>query len=431
MFANQDDSVVGQPQFEFTWPSKNFTRVPYRVFHDAQIYAAEAERLFRGPHWQYLCIEAEIPNAGDYVVGYVGETQVVTTRAEDGALSAFINSCAHRGAQLVRRLRGTALSHTCAYHQWCFDTKGALLGVPQQRGVKGQGGMEKDFDKSAHGLRMLRVETYKGLVFGTFSAEAPSLFDYIGPKIRPQIDRIFDRPLKLLGYYRQRVPANWKLYLENVKDPYHAGLLHLFHVTFGIYRPTMSGRVFMDETKGHSVLRTADLDERQQEVNAAYAGIDKYRPDYKLRDGSLFDVKPDYPDKVTNMILTIFPNLMLGQVANTFQIRHVRPKGLREFELYWTYFGFADDDAEAIEGKLRQSNFIGPAGYISLEDGEAGRLVQTGVERRRVDDCSIVEMGGRGAIEDIDTLSTEVALRGFWKHYAESMGFAPQSEAAE
>lgn len=413
-----------------TWPSEDFTRVPYRVFHDAAVYAAEAERLFRGPHWNYLCVEAEIPNPGDFVVGYVGETQVVTTRTETGALSAFINSCAHRGAQLVRRLRGSALSHTCAYHQWCFAADGELIGVPQQRGVKGAGGMPRDFDKAQHRLRMLRVESYKGLVFGTFSDSTPPLADYIGPKIRPQIDRIFDRPLKVLGYYRQRVPANWKLYLENVKDPYHAGLLHLFHVTFGIYRPTMSGRVFMDESGGHSVLRTADIDENQAEVNATYAGSEKYRPDYKLRDGSLFDVRPDYPDKVTNMILTLFPNLMLGQVANTFQIRHVRPKGLREFELYWTYLGFADDDAEAIEGKLRQSNFIGPAGYISLEDGEAGRLVQTGVERRDPADTSIVEMGGRDPVADIDTLSTEVAVRGFWQHYARAMGLPVAGAAA-
>ena len=222
--------------------------------------------------------------------------------------------------------------------------------------------MDAEFDMACHGLRTLQVEVYKGLIFGTFSKTVEPLADYLGPRICAEIDRIFDRPVKVLGYYRQVIPANWKLYLENVKDPYHAGLLHLYHVTFGIYRPTMSGKVFMDRSLGNSVLRTADLGEQQTEVNSAYAGIDKYRPDYKLADASLFDVKPDYDDKVTNMILTVFPNLMLGQVANTFQTRHVRPKGVDEFELFWTYLGFEGDDATATEGKLRQSNFIGPAG---------------------------------------------------------------------
>lgn len=412
------------------WPAEDSSRIPYAVFTDPELYARESKRLFAGPHWNYLCLDAEIRDPGQYVVSYIGERQVVVQRTEDGDVVAFLNSCAHRGAQLVRRMRGTATSHTCAYHQWCFSDRGDLLGVPQQRGVKGQGGMPKDFDKSKHGLRRIRVESYKGLVFGTFSDETPPLYDYLGPKIRPEIDRIFDRPVKVLGYYRQVIPANWKLYLENVKDPYHAGLLHLFHVTFGIYRPTMSGRVTMDESKGHSVLRTADIDEEQADVNSTYAGIDKYRTDYSLRDPSLFDVKPDYDDKVTNMIMTIFPNLMLGQVANTFQTRHVRPKGLNEFELYWTYLGFEDDDAEATEGKLRQSNFVGPAGYISLEDGEAGRLVQSGVNRREPDNCSTVQMGGRGAIEDQDTLATEVAVRGFWKCYSEAMGLARAQEQA-
>jgi anthranilate 1,2-dioxygenase large subunit len=405
------------------WPSADFTSVPYWAFNDPAVYTEERGRLFRGPCWNYLCLEAEIANPGDFVVSYIGDTQVVATRNEEGQLRAFINSCAHRGAQLVRTIRGSALSHTCAYHQWCFDTDGELLGVPQQRGVKGAGGMPKCFRKADHGLTTLRVDSYKGLVFATFDRGAPSLYDYIGPAIRPQIDRIFDRPVRVLGYYRQRVNANWKLYLENVKDPYHAGLLHLFHVTFGIYRPTMTGKVFMDERRGHSVLRTADIDESVEEVDRVYGESEKYRPDYKLRDPSLFDVRPDYPDHVTNMILTLFPNLMLGQVANTFQIRHVRPKSVDCFELFWTYLGFEDDDDEAFEGKLRQANFIGPAGYISLEDGEAGRLVQTGVAGREPTDTSVVRMGASQGIQDADTLSTEVAIRGFWSRYVDEMGF--------
>jgi len=405
-----------------SWPTADFSRIPYRVFLDGNLAEQEQQKLFDGAYWNYLGLAVEIPNPGDFITTYVGSREVVLTRTETGDLSAFVNSCAHRGAQLVRRLRGNATSHTCAYHQWCFDTKGSLIGVPQQRGVKGKGGMSKDFDKSRHRLLTLRVEEYKGLIFGTFSPETEPLPDYLGAKMRVEIDRIFNRKPKLLGYFRQVVPANWKLYVENVKDPYHAGLLHLFHVTFGIYRPTMSGKVIMDIDHGHSILRTADIDEEQSEVNATYAGIDKYRENFRLADPSLFDVAPDYDDKVTNMIMTIFPNLMLGQVANTFQTRHVRPRGTDQFELYWTYFGFEDDGEIAIEGKLRQANFVGPAGYISLEDGEAGRLVQRGVGSRPDGSSSVVEMGGRGDIDDIDSLATEVAVRAFWKKYAQVMG---------
>lgn len=402
--------------------NSDYTRVPYAVFSDRSIYEEERRTIFRGPVWNYLGLAVEIPKPGDYMLSYVGDIQVVVNRTPSGKLASFVNSCAHRGAQIVSRLRGHTdnNSHICPYHQWCFDMEGTLTGVPQQRGVKGKGGMDAAFDKSDHGLQTLRVEAYKGIIFGTFSQEAPSLLDYLGDKIRPEIDRIFDRPIRVLGYWRQDIPANWKLYFENIKDPYHGSLLHLYHTTFGIFRATMSGRVWMDDSRGNSVLRTADIGEDKAERDKLYATNEKWKPAMQLKDASMFDVTPDYDDKVNNMILSVFPSVMLGQVANTFQTRHVRPKAPDRFELYWTYLGFEGDDEKTHEGRLRQANFVGPAGYISLEDGEAGRLVQAGTESSPAA-LSVVEMGGRGPIQDQDTVSTEICVRGFWKRYEEIM----------
>lgn len=400
------------------WPASDFTRIPFRVFMDENVEQLEQERVF-DQTWSYLGLAIEVPEPGDFISTFVGRAEVILNRDQDGNLAAFVNSCPHRGAKIVRRMRGNAMSHTCAYHQWCFSTTGELLGLPLLKGVKGKGGMPKDFDKKNRGLKMLRVEEYNGLVFGTISPTIGPLFDYLGPRMRPQIDRIFDRKPRLLGYYRQRIPSNWKLYVENLKD-HHGSLLHLFHATFGIARPTMTARVTLDIERGHSFLRLANIDEDKAEVRAAYAGTEKYREDYRLADPSILQVEPDYDDHVTNVIMSIFPNLMLGQIANTFQTRSIRPKGTDEFELFWTYFAFEDDDDTAVEGKLRQSNFIGPAGYISLEDGEAGRLVQTGISSRP-HDSSFIEMGGRGEMEDADNISTEVAVRAFWKRYAEAM----------
>ncbi len=56
-------------------------------------------------------------------------------------------------------------------------------------------------------------------------------------------DRLFDgRKLTLLGYNRQRIPGNWKLMQENIKDPYHPGLLHTWFVTFGLWRADNKSR---------------------------------------------------------------------------------------------------------------------------------------------------------------------------------------------
>ena len=68
------------------------------------------------------------------------------------------------------------------------------------------------------------------------------------------------------------------------------------------------------------------------------------------------------------------------------------------------------------------ANFIGPSGYISMEDGEALRLEQDGL-KMRAGDHSVLEMGGIGQIDDTDYLSQEISIRGFWSHYHKLMGF--------
>ena len=139
------------------------------MFQAQETQRTEQEKIFEGPVWNYLCLSVEIPNPGDFITSYVGRTQVIVNRGDDSKIYAFVNTCAHRGAQLVRKLRGNTKSHICAYHQWCFDHKGNLTGIPQIRGVKGKGGMPEDFDKASCGLKTLKVEEYRGLIFGTFS----------------------------------------------------------------------------------------------------------------------------------------------------------------------------------------------------------------------------------------------------------------------
>src|SRR6266446_6090003 len=48
------------------WPALDYSRVPYRLYHDAEVYEREQERIFRGPVWSFLGLDAEIPNPGDF-----------------------------------------------------------------------------------------------------------------------------------------------------------------------------------------------------------------------------------------------------------------------------------------------------------------------------------------------------------------------------
>ncbi len=410
---------------DIRWQADDGTRVPFEVFNDRALYELELDRIFTGPHWQYLALEQEIAEPGDYATTYLGERRVVVARALDGRIHAFENRCAHRGAQVVTRLRGNAKQFNCPYHMWCYDHAGSLTAVPQQKGVKGRGGMPEDFDLAGRGMRKLRTACYRGLVFGTFADEIMPLEAYLGANAVKQIDRITDRPLRRLGYFRQVVEANWKLYAENTRDPYHAPLLHLFHVTFGIQTPAMKGGIVVGGGGKHNcILAQADAkDPKDHDVLVEqYKTNAKYRPDFKLKDPRLIQTRRSFDDGVTTVILSIFPSLVVAQVDNAFQIRHVRPKGPEKFEIYWTYLGFADADADEHHDKLLLSNMVGPAGFISMEDGEAARLVQQAT-RTQVGEHSFIEMGGRGPVEDQDTLAQEVAIRGFWQYYREVMGF--------
>lgn len=412
----------------------DFSRVPYDVFTSPEVWARENALVFRGPVWNYLGHEIELPNAGDFITTWVGDTNVIVSRADDGTIHAFENSCAHRGARIESRVRGNTRRHTCPYHLWTYSLKGELTGVPLERGVKGRGGMPTGFDKGNHGLNRLRVTTHGGLVFGTFSDDAPPIADYLGPHAVGQIERLLvQRKPKVLGYLRQRIPGNWKLYNENVRDPYHGSLLHLFQVSFRLQQPTMKGGIKLDRdlknTWNHSIL-TEDDARNQGAVADAYAGTGKFVPDLAMADPALTQVPLDLGDGYKTTILSIFPTLVVAQVDNTYAIRHLRPKGPGLVELHITYLGFESDTPAMTHDKLLTANFIGPAGYISLEDGEALRLVQEGISHRRPGGEEVLMMGGTGPIRDTDYLSQEISIRGFWSFYARVMGYAPPGAMA-
>ena len=68
-----------QPQLP-AWPGPGLTRVPYEVYRDPALYEAEQERLFRGPAWHFLCMEAELPEPASWRTTHVGETPVIVSR---------------------------------------------------------------------------------------------------------------------------------------------------------------------------------------------------------------------------------------------------------------------------------------------------------------------------------------------------------------
>jgi len=97
-------------QQTISWPASDFTRIPYAVYRDPALFDRERGRIFRGETWSYLLLEAEIPNPGDFRTTYVGNSPVIVNRDEEGAIHAFVNRCAHRGATVRRESHGNKLA---------------------------------------------------------------------------------------------------------------------------------------------------------------------------------------------------------------------------------------------------------------------------------------------------------------------------------
>ena len=406
------------------FPKADFTRIPYRIFTDDQVYKAEQRQIFHGPTWNYLGLDAEIPDPYDFKATFVGNTPVVLTRGKNGVPHAFVNRCAHRGALVCRENRGNAKHHTCVYHQWVYDADGSLIGTPFRRGINGQGGYPDDFKFEDHGLHRLRVETHAGFIFGTFSETVAPLADYIGSPMREHLARFTAGPVRILGYSRQKVAANWKLYADNLRDGYHGTLLHPFAPTFQIFQPNHDGGFEV----GNGGMHHAITSQRNDNVDMAHFDkIGSYKREMVLEDTSFMTPRPEKtPAGETEVtVLTLFPNMVLSQFHNNMAARHFIPRAPDCFELVWTFFGYDDDDEAMQRHRMKNINMQGAAGFVAMEDGEACELVQKGIAGA-ADEHGLVEMGGREFFTG-DDLTSEVGLRYFWRAYAEMMDYPVES----
>jgi anthranilate 1,2-dioxygenase large subunit len=412
-----------QQEIEIKWPAEGNARVPYRMFSDPDIYSAELDRIFRGPTWQYLALGGELPQTGDYLTTFLGETPVIVTRGHDGEIHAMVNRCAHRGNLVCLKRRGHADNLTCVYHAWRYDLEGNLDSVAFRRGIAGKGGMPPSFRLEEHGLKKLRVDKFGDLVFGTLSPEAPPLANYIGNQIGSRIHRVLHGKPKILGTTSQILHNNWKLYFENVRDTYHATLLHSFFTTFRISRLTSEGGVDIAENGAHHASYTRNKLDRVDQATSdqLYAGIPSLRENFRLADPRFLAMAEEFGDDTTTQILSLFPNFVLQQIQNSIALRLVLPKGPDKTELQWTCIGFEEDEPAMTELRLAQANLVGPAGYVSMEDGAVGNFIQRAIPGAE-DECSVLEMGGFGHVSEANR-TTEASVRSFWHAYRPLMGF--------
>jgi salicylate 5-hydroxylase large subunit len=400
------------------WKDSGSSRIPSPVYTDEAIYQRELERIFYGPHWSYVGLEIEVPDAGCFKRTTIGERSVIMIRNRKGEINVLENRCAHRAMRFCQERTGKVKTLVCPYHQWNYNYDGKLLGVPFRNGVKGNGGMPADFELEDHGLNRLKVAVRNGVVFACFDHAVEDLEDYLGPDILAAFDRTFDgRKLVLHGYSRQRIPGNWKLMMENIKDPYHPGLLHTWFVTFGLWRADNESRLKLDRHGRHAAMisrRSTQVTENIEE------GVTSYRNNMQLNDPLLLEIVHEpWWGTDTVCMTTVFPNVIFQQQVNSLSTRQIIPLGPNKFDFIWTHFGFEDDDAEMTERRLRQANLFGPAGFVSADDGEVIEFSQEGFEQDQAF-STLCELDGTG-VGPTNHMVTETLIRGMYRYWREVM----------
>ncbi|SER30171.1 aromatic ring-hydroxylating dioxygenase subunit alpha [Sphingobium sp. YR768] len=403
---------------ESPWHDVGSSRVPSAVYTDRAIYERELDRIFYGPHWSYVGLEIEIPEPGCFKRTAVGERSVIMIRNRKGEINVLENRCAHRAMRFCQERTGKVKTLVCPYHQWNYNHDGKLLGVPFRNGVKGNGGMPADFELEDHGLNRLKVAVRNGVVFACFDHDVESIEDYLGPDILAAFNRTFDgRKLVLHGYSRQRIPGNWKLMMENIKDPYHPGLLHTWFVTFGLWRADNESRLELDRHARHAAM----ISRRSEKVvSNVEEGVTSFRKNMELNEPLLLDIVHEpWWGRDTVCMTTMFPNVIFQQQVNSLSTRQILPLGPDKFDFVWTHFGFEDDNAEMTERRLRQANLFGPAGFVSADDGEVIEFSQEGFEQDK-NFTTLCELDGT-SVGPADHMVTETLIRGMYRYWREVM----------
>jgi phenylpropionate dioxygenase-like ring-hydroxylating dioxygenase large terminal subunit len=402
-----------------------------RIYEDEEIYQQELRNIF-ARCWLFLAHDSQLPNRGDYVTTYMGEDPVLVVRKRDGSVGVFMNQCRHRGMRLCRADAGTAKSFSCSYHGWTYDLSGNLVGVPSEDDA-----YHDEINKEEWGaVKVAKVDSYKGFIFATWDAAAPSLLDYIGD-FRFYFDAFADRTeagTELIGgAHRWVFPANWKFAAEQFcSDMYHAPISHASAVlALTPDDQDVDEEVFpMDGTKGRQF--SSELGHGTGffvESGDVLANIVGQKPADWFQGGNpeaIGRLGEARAERMRGAHATLFPNFSFLPGINTLRIWH--PKGPNEMEVWaWTV---VDKEAPA---DVKEAQRVGTgrtfsvAGLFEQDDGENWSEIQRVLRGHIAKKSKFnVQMGlGHETYEDpdfpgkINRVYCEMAARGFYKRWAD------------
>jgi p-cumate 2,3-dioxygenase alpha subunit len=291
---------------------------------------------------------------------------------------------------ICRQDRGHADVFQCFYHAWSFNTRGELVGLPDEAGY-GAG-----FDRSERALRQVpRLEEYRGLYFVSFNPDIIDLPDYLGGA-REYIDLVMDEAesgMRIVpGSNKYSIRANWKLLGENSLDGYH-GLPT--HQTYWEYMQSLG----VNTTRNLSQTRARDLGNGHAVIEGpapygrpiahwsplfgeeAKPEIERIRARLVERHGE------ERANRMSSTIrnLLIYPNLVLNDIMSV-TVRIFWPVQPDLMEVTAWELAPVEERADILDRRLDSFlTFLGPGGFATPDDAEALESCQMGFKAKEVE----------------------------------------------
>jgi phenylpropionate dioxygenase-like ring-hydroxylating dioxygenase large terminal subunit len=211
---------------------------PAASYLDPARFEREREQLFLDePH--VIGFAGDLAKPNSYFTAEAMNIPIVATRGNDGTLRAFINACAHRGAQVAEG-QGAGVRLTCRFHGWSYALDGTLAGRPKSDA----------FDPPCRetNLVSLPISDRCGLLVVGLRSDFP----------QARVDRFLDDIAPALGGFRFaqarsfesrriEVAANWKLVVGLSHESYHFATLHRDSLA-----PMMTSHAVIDTFGQHS-----------------------------------------------------------------------------------------------------------------------------------------------------------------------------------
>jgi Rieske 2Fe-2S family protein len=212
--------------------------LPGAFFSDERVFAADLQHIF-GRHWLFVASEPEIAQPGDYRTYQIGPYPIFILRQDDGSISAFHNTCRHRGSRILQQESGVVGAKVvCPYHRWSYDTQGRVVDC---------GPMGDTAHAAGSRLKPVHLKNLAGLLFVCLAEEPPDDFDDMARQMTPYLAPHALARARIARQIDLVEHGNWKLTIENNRECFHCGghpelLNSLFHFLGDICADSLSAQ---------------------------------------------------------------------------------------------------------------------------------------------------------------------------------------------